>query len=110
MTHEEVMNRLKTIKDWTSIILEDCRVAERDLKEMLGCVDEMIEFEKELSKELNNVENDDFFKLPPGCECTSPTYDGLCSLDALKLLKIPGILQAQHLCCFCKYCKKPSIK
>lgn len=43
MNNEDVLNRLKTIRDWTEIILDDCRTAERDLEEMIDCLDEMIE-------------------------------------------------------------------
>lgn len=43
MNNEDVLNRLKTIRDWTQIILDDCRTAERDLNEMIDCLNSMIE-------------------------------------------------------------------
>ena len=43
MNNEDVLNRLKTIRDWTQIILDDCRTAERDLKEMMDCLNSMLE-------------------------------------------------------------------
>lgn len=43
MNNEDVLNRLKTIRDWTQIILDDCRIAERDLNEMMDCLNSMIE-------------------------------------------------------------------
>ena len=43
MNNEDVLNRLKTIRDWTQIILDDCRTAERDLNEMIDCLNSMLE-------------------------------------------------------------------
>jgi hypothetical protein len=43
MKHEDVIKRLETIRDWTEIILDDCYTAQRDLEEMIDCLDEMIE-------------------------------------------------------------------
>lgn len=47
MNNEDVLNRLKTIRDWTQIILDDCRTAERDLNEMIDCLNSMIEEDDE---------------------------------------------------------------
>lgn len=43
MKQEDVQNRLKTIRDWTQIILDDCRTAERDLNEIMDCLNSRIE-------------------------------------------------------------------
>lgn len=43
MKHDEVLKRLKTIRDWTEIILDDCYTAQRDLEEMMTCLNSMIE-------------------------------------------------------------------
>ena len=43
MKHDEVLKRLETIRDWTQIILDDCYAAQRDLDEMMTCLNSMID-------------------------------------------------------------------
>lgn len=43
MKHDEVLKRLETIRDWTQIILDDCYTAQRDLDEMMTCLNSMID-------------------------------------------------------------------